>query len=228
MATIAELRVPTDEFALRDTFAEVPDAVFELVQVVVHDTHHAIPYLWAMTDDFDGMEAALRDDSSVKDASLVERLDGEYLYRMRWVYRIRILVHIIVEEGATILNARGRDDRWFFRVLFPDRDALSETHDFCEDSHLGVEVTRVYELDRTRSGRFGLTEEQYLTVMLALDRGYYDIPRKTDIQGLADELGLSHQAVSERLRRGHRNFVKNGLGWGTDNARQVLSDELEH
>ena len=226
MATIAELRIPTEEFALHDTLTAIPDAIFELVQVVVHDTHHAIPYLWAMTDDFDGLEAALREDSSVKGVELIERLDGEYLYRMEWVYRIRILVHVIIEEGATILNARGREDRWFFRVLFPDRDALSQTHDFCDDASLTIEVTRVYELDRTRSGRFGLTEEQYVTIMLALDRGYYDVPRKTDIQGLADELDLSHQAVSERLRRGHRNLVKNGLGWGTDNARQALSDDL--
>ena len=226
MATTAELRIPTDEFALRDTLSEVPDAVFELVQVVVHDAYHAIPYLWAMTDDFDALEAALAADSTVKDVALIERLDGEYLYRMEWDYRIRVLVHIIIEEGATILNARGREDQWFLRVLFPDRDALSQTHGFCEDSHLSVEVTRVYELDRTRSGRFGLTEEQYITIMLALDRGYYDVPRRTDIQGLADELGLSHQAVSERLRRGHKNFVKNGLGWGTDNARQALSDDI--
>lgn len=46
--------------------------------------------------------------------------------------------------------------------------------------------------------------------------GYYDIPRTIDMEGLAAEFGISYQSVSERLRRGHRNFIRSarvGVGW---------------
>ncbi|EMA45419.1 bacterio-opsin activator HTH domain-containing protein [Halococcus saccharolyticus DSM 5350] len=46
-------------------------------------------------------------------------------------------------------------------------------------------------------------------------QGFYEIPREIDMEGLAAEFDISDQSVSERLRRGHRNFVRNGLGWGS-------------
>lgn len=61
--------------------------------------------------------------------------------------------------------------------------------------------------------------------MTALDRGYYDIPRTIDVGGLAEEFGVSRQAVSERLRRGHRTIIKNGLSWGRKDAERVTPDE---
>ncbi|EFW93068.1 DNA binding domain-containing protein [Haladaptatus paucihalophilus DX253] len=55
------------------------------------------------------------------------------------------------------------------------------------------------------------TEQQHETLRSAMDRGYYEIPRRMTTTDLAEELGVSHQAVSERLRRGHRCLVEHGL-----------------
>lgn len=225
MSTIAEVELPTEEFALAETFEAVPDVAFELVRVVAHDESTAIPYLWAMYGDNEALERALDADPTIEDVELLERFSGEYLFKMRWVYKIRVLVHVLTEGEATILNARGRGDWWSLRVLFPNRDALSETNAFFESTDLPARVTAIYEMDETRHGRFGLTENQYLTLVIALDRGYYDIPRAVDVGGLAEEFGVSRQAVSERLRRGHRTMIKNGLSWGRKDAEQVTPDE---
>jgi predicted DNA binding protein len=48
-------------------------------------------------------------------------------------------------------------------------------------------------------------------VSLAVRGGYYGIPRGTSTQELADELGISAQAVTERLRRGVATLVNNTL-----------------
>lgn len=215
MTTIAELELPADEFALWETLDTLPDARFEVVQVVARNRNSAIPYLWVRCDDLPALSDALESDPSVEHVTLLEELDGEFLYRMTWTYRIRVLIHILVEEEATVLDARGGDGRWRFRVLFPTRDSLATTHDFCEASDFSIDLKQVYELDSTRHGRFGLTESQYVTLVTALELGYYDIPRGIDLQGLAEEFGISYQSVSERLRRGHRNFVRNALGWGS-------------
>ena len=215
MTTIAELELPADEFALWETLEALPDARFEVVQVVARNQNCAIPYLWIRYDDRAALADALEHDPSIEDATLLEDLDGEYLYRMRWTYRIRVLIHILVEEEGTVLNARGGAGRWRFRVLFPSRDSLSTTHDFCEASDYSIDLVQVYELDSTRHGRFGLTESQYETLTRAHELGYYEVPRRIDMQGLAGEFDISYQSVSERLRRGHGNFVANALGWGS-------------
>jgi predicted DNA binding protein len=58
---------------------------------------------------------------------------------------------------------------------------------------------------------YGLTPRQRRTLELAVRRGYYDIPRRCTTIELADELGISDQAVTERLRRGIVTFVTNAL-----------------
>jgi predicted DNA binding protein len=37
--------------------------------------------------------------------------------------------------------------------------------------------------------------------------GYFEIPREASTSDIGDRLGISAQAVSERLRRGHRKLV---------------------
>ncbi|MFC7008889.1 helix-turn-helix domain-containing protein [Halalkalicoccus salilacus] len=37
--------------------------------------------------------------------------------------------------------------------------------------------------------------------------GYYDVPRTVTLTELANKLDISHQALSERLRRAHANLI---------------------
>lgn len=46
-----------------------------------------------------------------------------------------------------------------------------------------------------------LTEQQQKTLQLAVDRGYFKVPRDTTCEDLAEELGVSPSAVSNQLRR---------------------------
>ncbi|SIR06319.1 hypothetical protein SAMN05421858_1291 [Haladaptatus litoreus] len=219
MSTIAEMELPAQEFALRKTLEHVPDAEFDIVRVAAHDNDRVLPYLWATADDFDKLDEALRDDPSVEEVTLLEDLGDERLYRMNWVEQIRVVIHILVEEEATILNLRGKENRWRLRTLFPNRDALSATYDFCEETGLTLDLRNIYEMSDQRHGLFGLTEEQHETLMMALESGYYDVPRDATADDLAGDLHISHQAVSERLRRGHRSLVKNALAVGPGDGR---------
>ncbi len=61
------------------------------------------------------------------------------------------------------------------------------------------------------AGQYGLTDPQYEVLTLACDRGYFAIPRQAELDDLAEELGVSHQALSERLRRGVEALVTDTL-----------------
>ncbi|GAA0663181.1 helix-turn-helix domain-containing protein [Natronoarchaeum mannanilyticum] len=212
MSTIAEICIPTDEFVLRETLDAVPDAEFEVMRVAAHGTDDVIPFLTAHAPDQDDLERALTDDGSVENVTRLADSDDEWLYQMEWVEDIRFILHVLTEEDGTILSAYGNGDGWHLRILFTDRESLSATFDFCDQQGLSLDIKRIYELeDATRRGQYGLTAEQLDTLETAYERGFYDIPREEPMNALADELGISHQALSERLRRGHRNLIENTL-----------------
>lgn len=60
-------------------------------------------------------------------------------------------------------------------------------------------------------GEFGLTAERYEVLTAAAERGYFDVPRRLTMTELAEELDISQQALSERLRRGHGTLIDSAL-----------------
>ncbi len=222
MATIAEFDVSPEEFALSVTRERVPDAEFEVERVVAHDQDRLMPFVWISADDLEAVESALDDDDSVADHEVIADLDDERLYRMEWIEDALVITHILTEEEGTVLTASGRGDRWHFRVLFPDHAALSATHDFARGEGLAFDVTKVYKLDDDREGRFGLSEEQYTALVEATEQGYFDVPRAASLEDLASEMGISHQSLSERLRRAQRSLNENTILIGGAGREQEL------
>ncbi|WP_336343386.1 helix-turn-helix domain-containing protein [Halalkalicoccus ordinarius] len=213
MATIAELHIPADEFVLQHTL-DTLDVDFEIERIVAHDPEEIMPYIWATGADSDELESTLEEDPSVDEIDRIARPDDAVLYQMHWLDSIQTLVHILIEEEGTILVAEGNRSGWFLRVLFPDRDSLSRAYDFCRENGLSLDVQRIYNVDDGRQGRFGLTNEQEETITAAYERGYYDVPRGVSLSDFAEELDVSHQALSERLRRGHKTLVENSVVLG--------------
>lgn len=210
MGTIAELTIPAAEFALRDALASAPDVEFEIERVVAHSEGRLIPFVWARTADFEAFEEALSADPTVVEAECLSELDDERLYRMDWVEEIDP-VRTILEADSTILSAIGSAGRWRLRILFADRESLSVTYDRCRSAGLDFEITSVYDLEGDRRSRYRLTEDQHETLVEGVERGYYNVPRDITLGEFAATLGVSHQALSERLRRGHRNLIDSAL-----------------
>lgn len=212
MGTIVDATVPTEQFALRDTFDEIPDAEFETVRVVAHEAGHVMPFLWSTASDLDGLQTALERDSTTQNVTRLARSDGRCLYQMEWRAHIRVVVYVLVEEQGTLLGAHGRGDRWKLRVLFPDHDSVSSTYDFCKEYGIDLSIRRVNGVtDSITHGGVGLSEQQHEALTAAYESGYYGVPRKMTLEELATQLDVSHQALSERLRRGHRNVIASTL-----------------
>jgi predicted DNA binding protein len=185
-----------------------------------------MPFVWATAPDRDALEAAFGDDPSVATVERLSDLDDEWLYRMEWVSQVQFVVHAITEERATILNAQTKTGRWQLRVLFPDRDALSRAYEFCEDHDLDLDIETIYEMDNERHGRFGLTDDQSKTLTAAFEREFYEVPRGISVADLADELDISHQALSERFRRAHGTLVENSLVIGRERDEAKAATEM--
>ncbi|WP_227380772.1 bacterio-opsin activator domain-containing protein [Haladaptatus halobius] len=218
--TVAEVEVPADEFALKQMLSTTDGIEFEVERVVAHDDGRVMPFVWVSgsESELEEIEALLADDPSVEQVELLAELPDEWLYQMEWVSEIEMLVQVLVEEEGTVLAAMGNKEKWNLRTLFPNRNSLSRTYKYCDEHGLSMEIINIYQLEDGRQGRFGLTDDQQTALTLAYDHGYYSIPREATTEDLAEELNVTHQAVSERLRRGHENMIENGLilGGGAD------------
>lgn len=60
----------------------------------------------------------------------------------------------------------------------------------------------------------GVTPAQHETLRTAFEDGYFMVPRGTNLTTLSDQLGVSDQSVSERLRRAESKLLARTLiGW---------------
>ena len=212
MTTITRATIPADEFALHHTLESVPGAEFDIVRLVADRQDRVMPFLWASADDPDRLPGALEEDPSTENVEMLADVGGEYLFRLEWTTHIRVILHVIVEEEGTVLEGTGKDDQWRFRILFPEHDSVSSTYEFCDEYGVDLDLEQISQLtDSFRRGQFGLTESQFETITQAYEGGYYSVPRRMNLEELADELDVSHQALSERLRRGHETLIENAL-----------------
>lgn len=211
MATLVRGTVPAEEFALHDTLVEIPELEIECERIVQGGENIVLPLLWVRKTDLDEFESALERDPTVEDVERLSEFEEEALYQMEWVDRVRLLLNFLTNGEATILDADGRNDRWYLRVLYPDREHFSRSYEFATEHGLTFDIESIRELEGEPAGRFGLSDGQYRALVHAFERGYFEVPRKADLQDLAEELDVSHQALSERLRRGTGALVEDTL-----------------
>lgn len=212
MSTIVEASIPAGQFALRETMARIPDVSFETVRIVTGGSGGAVPLLWCFGDDPQTITSALDADESTTEVREIARQNETVLYYLKWTTQVHVVTDLLVAGRGAILGAQAREGTWTFRVLYPERAAVAAAVELCDCGGVDLDVERITPMtEPTPVRRSDLTDQQFRTVQSALEHGYYEIPRETTLTELAAELGVSHQAVSERLRRGHRQLVEAAL-----------------
>lgn len=206
MSVIAELSVPADDFPLGRAFEATPDMQVELERIV--PTGHAIlPFFWVWGDDVDAFVAAVGAEDGIDDVEVLDRVEDGALVRAAWTVRGG-LVEGIIESEATLLEIRRHDGSWLFRLRSPDREAVADLQQYCADNDVDLSLNWIHTLTEVEAGKhYGLTDDQRRTIRAAFEAGYFDDPRATTLEELAEGFEVSPRAVSKRLRRGLRNLV---------------------
>ncbi|WP_435180336.1 helix-turn-helix domain-containing protein [Halorussus sp. AFM4] len=211
MSIVAHFSVPLDAVALGETFGAAPEMRVEVERLATHSREWVMPFVWASGGDFEAFEAALADDPSVAERSVVDAFDATRLYEIEWVESVADLVDEIVDQHGTILEASAAADGWFFRVRFTDQSQVEAFSDHFNDRGVSFEVQQLTRPTDPRQATFGLTENQRETLVLAQQSGYFEVPRAVSLSDLAERVGVSANSLSERLRRGTDELVRNAL-----------------
>ncbi|SIR88937.1 helix-turn-helix domain-containing protein [Natronorubrum thiooxidans] len=209
MTSIADIEIPADGTGTGELFEAVPSLTCEMERVIASSGHG----LWLSGPSQDAIETALDKAGAVGAYSLINSDDDND----RWLYDIEFepdtidVFEVVLEEGGTVLSASASSDTWLLSIRFTDRDCVSSLYDRLDDEGVTPTVVRLFDLAEEASSQCGLTTRQYETLVAAIDHGYFEIPREVSMQELSEELDISHQALSERLRRAYRALVTSEL-----------------
>jgi predicted DNA binding protein len=215
VSVIIEITVPAEDFALGRSLDGVESTQFELERMIP-TTEAVVPFFWAHDTDPDALETSLKADEDVVGVRMLDELDDRALFRVEWVPDINGLVQSVIEHEAAILEALGTTDRWEFQLRFPDNSDVSSFQDALNEADVDFDLRRMHNPDDPDTAVSGLTSAQRETLVMALERGYFAIPRETNLMELAEQLDISDQAVNERMRRGTAKLVLSSLTAGTN------------
>ena len=211
MVTLLSAALPHEKFVLAETLSSVPNASFEVEGVVETCETSVMPLIWASAADHDHLDTALLDDPTTEEVELLSDHADQWLYRMKWVDNVQGLLETLVTNQATILTATTSDGRWIVRLMFPTHDGASETMAHCKEHDFDLKMIAIREMNGQPAGRYGLTDAQFEALTAAWKQGFYTVPRDVDLVDIAADLGISHQALSERLRRGIDTLIQDTL-----------------
>ncbi|MFC6716425.1 helix-turn-helix domain-containing protein [Natrialbaceae archaeon GCM10025810] len=215
MSTIAEFRIPAEDTTLAEAFEYISDASFELESSVSKTR----PSLWVSGAEPEEIESALEEDSSVDSYEPLVEAGDRLLYDVTFADGTRWLYDDLLTEGGSLLAAWGSNGWWQVRIRVQNRDELTRIHDRFVERGINADLRRVSDITDAAGSETRLTPEQQEALEAALERGYFEIPRKISMEELADELDISHQALSERLRRAYETLVDAELETADENER---------
>jgi len=211
MSVITEVRIPSKDFELGQILSLEDGSAIEL-ETLVPNGDATVPLFWVYEPVGNGYLDTVERYPTVNSVTKVDVFDDRTLFRLDWDASQDHLFQCISEHDGHMLSATGSPEGWNFEIRFSDREALSQCQDCCEDAHISLQITRIYKPTDPEAGPwYGMSEPQREALTLAVRMGYYDIPRGCTTAELADELGISDQAVTERLRRAIGEFGRHAL-----------------
>jgi predicted DNA binding protein len=216
MSVIATFYLETP--VLQRALSDVPEMSVSVEQQTATDTSPTTMIFWAGGDDFSTFESGIEDDPTVTDPSVLSKVDGKRLYKLHLTDEGEevITYQSWAELGAVFLSAERSGDAWTVQLRFSDRDSLQQYVDFCRERGLTLDLREIHSANEKTGDSRALTDVQRDTLLTAVESGYFSVPREASAEDLAEELGVSHQAVSERLRRATESLVRETIGSPTD------------
>jgi predicted DNA binding protein len=217
MSILVEFTISRDHLEFARHIEEIDSNSVRLDRLVPSDGR-IISYVWvtAAEDAISDLTAIFKKSDTVAAVTLLDRLETDIssgvqqLYRLEWIVDDLGVIQAATMADGAVLEGYTTDGYWFLRLRFPNHDGVIQFYQYLSMNQISdFTIERVYELTDhpDRDETYGLTPDQRETLTIAAQRGYFSIPRETTLGELADELDISQQAVSQRLRRATRSIV---------------------
>jgi predicted DNA binding protein len=218
MSIIAEFRLSDAPLVLRPSVRAAPGMTLRREWSFAQEDSDPVMFVWASGGDFEAFEGALPDDPTIREHERIDDEGDERLYRV--VIDRGVSTNpapIDRATGASRLSIETSVDGAVLEVRLPDREVLQEYVRLLREEGFTVELLRAHPASQPED-RFGLSAKQAEALETAHENGYFEVPRETNLGTLADELGVSEQALSERIRRGLSTVLDETVGENEPNG----------
>lgn len=108
----------------------------------------------------------------------------------------------IIESECFISSAQIKGDDLVWRLLC-DQKSLKKLTDNLKARNFFYDIKKVGKIDEKEL----LTEKEDDIIRYAMERGYFETPKKIGVRELAKHYGLSISTISEILRRGQKKII---------------------
>ncbi|QLG29736.1 helix-turn-helix domain-containing protein (plasmid) [Halorarum halophilum] len=209
---VASVRLSGGPLALSESLAAISGAS-------VQPNHHTVArdgerslVLSIVDASVDEVEAAFAGDSTVEGFQAVQSFPDRLTYRVALAESAVLIAPTSLELGSRTVAVEGRNGEWHADFQFPDRESLVTLRAFCEANDISFTVNSLSETEYPGTVADDLSESQRETLKTAYESGYFDVPREFSQTELAEELGISTSAVSDRLRRATAQLIEERFG----------------
>ncbi|MFB6072401.1 MAG: helix-turn-helix domain-containing protein [Halobacterium sp.] len=212
MSIIVEFTLASPRLVLTEAMTRAPETTLRVESVDGVPPEDVVTLLWASGGDLEAFDDAIRADPTVTDVKLLDSFPERSLYHYRVADSVEVqMYNEWIAVGAAQISIEAQGGEWFHRVRFPDRDALREFQAAAAEEDVSFSLHRIYDEPDSPAAR-ELTRAQAEAVEIALQAGYFEVPREASLSDVAAEIGVSEQSVSERLRRATRRLARDAVG----------------
>lgn len=182
------------------------------------------PEGFGIIESLDGTETPLKkytksmkQSKSILEFEVTHRSETQYWTRARHFMKDKSILETVLESGCMtklpIIISNGKQTH---TILSPTQMEFSRMFNNLRSRFTSVELERLRRYPSSITNPL-LTKKQEQAFRIAWMKGYYEIPRKSEIEPLAFKIGIKRVAFQERLRRSERAIVREfALSLGMD------------
>ena len=208
MSLVAEFRLSHPDIPLSATLDRAPGFSLWAEQLLADDPTAPTVFFWAEGEAFERFEAAMDDDPTVDRWERVESLCDRRFYRLDVDAEASVVLYPTdIRFGVSRLGFSETVEGLDVRTRFPDRDTMCSYFEACREKGMDVSLRRLYEGADEDDGPVDVSEKQSEALRRAAELGFFAVPRDASLGEVAESLGVSRQAASERIRRGTEALV---------------------
>ena len=212
MTFFAKIHIDHPALVLGPTIDAADGLSFQVEYQADPDPETTLLFLSVFGDDLASLEPLFRTDHTVEDPRLLTESDSHRVYRLTVTTDRGLGIQRSAELGARVLDVTSGASGWVLRMQVPSRESLVAFREQSLERGFEFRIEQLYDSEvAAEQYGVGLTDDQRRTLLTAFDLGYYDVPRRSSQEEIADALGVSASAVSQRLRRATKQLVRNTL-----------------
>ena len=169
-------------------------------------------YYYIESSDFHRFDDGLQNDNTVAEFErVIETRAQEAIYCVEYSGKGILLSPVISAANGVVLDKENDGSAWLFTIWMTERADLRDIWEYAQQNDIDIELLRVNEYASLGNTDAGLTDSQREALLVALETGYLEEPRKTTLGEVAAELNISQPAAGGLLRRGVRRLIISSL-----------------